>query len=309
MSEGVMLSISTSWMDEHTDMKNWLPQVKELGFDAVELSYKVTERQLKEAEPLLKDLQLGVSSIHNFCPVPNDGSSSRHLSNYYRLSSVDEHERQLAVKWTNIAVDTAEHLGAGVVVIHAGTLDFEDERSLKLFELYAGGRKESQGYKEEMERILQLRGEKKRPYMAALEQSLTEVIGYCQRKNIKIGLETRYYPIEIPNFEEIKYFLDLFDENVMGYWHDVGHAEMNERLGIKPHMDFLEAYKDRMIGVHLHGIKGKRDHLAPFEGDMDLNRFLPYFGPNILKVVESKPIASTSSMKVAVFDLKKSLVS
>ncbi len=254
-----MLSVSTSWMDEHMDMNSWLLQVKELGFDAVELSYKVTEKQLKEAEPLLKDLQLTVSSIHNFCPVPNDGPSTRHLSNYYRLSSVDERERQQAVKWTNIAVDTAEHLGAGVVVIHAGTLDFEDERSPKLFELYTSGRKESAVFTEEKNRILQLREEKKRPYIAALEQSLSEVIGYSQRKNIKIGLETRYYPIEIPNFDEIGYFLDLYDKEVMGYWHDVGHAQINECLGIRSHIDFLETYKDRMIGVHLHGIKGRSE--------------------------------------------------
>ena len=300
-----MLSISTSWMDEQSDMKSWLSQVKELGFDAVELSYKVTAKQLKEAEPLLKDLQLKVSSIHNFCPVPNDGPSPRHLSNYYRLSSVDENERQQAVKWTNIAIETAEHLGAGVVVIHAGTLDFEDERSPKLFELYAAGRKESAVFKEEKERILQLREERKRPYIAALEQSLSEVVTYSQRRNVKIGLETRYYPIEIPNFEEIGYFLDLYGKEVMGYWHDVGHAEINDRLGIRSHMDFLKTYKDRLIGVHLHGIKGKKDHLAPFDGDMDLNAFLPFFGPDVLRVVESKSFASHALMKIAVFELKK----
>ena len=114
-----MLAISTSWMDENESMENWLRRIKRLGFDAVELNYKITDKQLKELEPLLRDIQLKVSSIHNFCPVPNDGPSDRHLSNYYRLSSVDEHERRQAVKWTNIAVDTAEHFEAGVVVIHA----------------------------------------------------------------------------------------------------------------------------------------------------------------------------------------------
>ncbi len=300
-----MLSISTAWKDDNTSMKDWLLQVKEIGFDAVEFSYKVPERQLKEAEPLLEDLGLSVSSVHNFCPVPNDGPSPRHLSNYYRLSSIDEKERQLAVKWTNIAIDTAEHLGAGVVVIHAGTLDFEDERSPRLFELYAAGRKDTNIYLDERRRILELREAKKRPYIAALEQSLTEVIGYSQRKNIKIGLETRYYPIEIPNFEEIGYFLGLFNADQMGYWHDVGHAEINGRLGIRPHVDFLEAYKDRMIGVHLHGMKGARDHWAPFEGDLDLKKYLPYFGPDVLRVVESKPFASLSAMRVAVYELNE----
>jgi len=77
-----MLSISTSWMDSDTEIKKWLVQIKELGFDAIELSYKVTDSQLKEAEALLGQLQLKVSSIHNFCPVPDDEPSDRHLSNY-----------------------------------------------------------------------------------------------------------------------------------------------------------------------------------------------------------------------------------
>ena len=298
-----MLAISTSWMDENVDMEHWLRRVKQLGFDAVELSYKITDKRLKELEPLLRSLELQVSSIHNFCPVPDDGPSDRHLSNYYRLSSVDEHERQQAVKWTNIAVDTAEHVGAGVVVIHAGTLDFEDDRSPRLFHLYSNGQKDTDAFRKERDRILQLRAQKKRPYIAALEQSLNEVVVYSQKRNIKIGLETRYYPIEIPNYEEIGYFLDLYDKDKMGYWHDVGHAEMNDRLGIRPHIDFLETYKDRLIGVHLHGVKGKRDHLAPFEGDMDLDQYLPYFGPDILKVVESKPFAAADFIQDAVYRL------
>jgi len=299
-----MLSISTSWMDSDTDMKQWLAQVKGLGFDAVELSYKVTGEQLRDVESILGELNLKVSSIHNFCPMPDDEPSDRHPSNYYRLSSLDDHERLQAVKWTNIAVDTAERLGAGVVVIHAGTLDFEDERSPQLFDLYADGKKDSEEFSEERERILTLRKEKKGPYIEALKKSLIDVMAYSQSKNIIIGLETRYYPIEIPNFEEIGYFLDIYGKNGMGYWHDVGHAEMNDQLGIRSHEEFLDAYKEYLIGVHLHGIKGRRDHLAPFEGDMNLSKFLPYFGWNVLRVVESKPFASAKLIEEAVAKLK-----
>jgi len=299
-----MLSISTSWMDSDTDIKQWLAQVKELGFDAVELSYKVTDDQLKDAEAVLKELQLKVSSIHNFCPTPNDEPSDRHLSNYYRLSSLDEHERQQAVKWTNIAINTAQRVGAGVVVIHAGTCDFEDERSPKLFDLYVNGQRDSEAFSEERTRILTLREEKKGPYIEALKKSLIEVMAYSQSKNIIIGLETRYYPIEIPNFEEIGYFLDIYGKKGMGYWHDVGHAEMNDQLGIRSHEEFLKTYKEYLIGVHLHGIRGRRDHLAPFEGDMELSKFLPYFGWNVLKVVESKPFASAELIEEAVAKLK-----
>ncbi|OGX34361.1 MAG: hypothetical protein A3C36_07635 [Omnitrophica WOR_2 bacterium RIFCSPHIGHO2_02_FULL_52_10] len=291
-------------MGPEIKVKDWLAKVRDLGFDAVELSYKITADQLKEAEKYLRPTGLKVSSIHNFCPTPDDGPSERHLSNYYRLSAVDEQERRQAVKWTKVAVDTARRVGAGVVVIHAGTLEHEDVRSPGLFDLYTGGQKDSAAFKAERKRMLALRAGKKGPYMAALERSLRELIPYSLSQKITIGLETRYYPLEIPDFDEIGYFLNLFGEREMGYWHDVGHAEINSRLGIKPHKAFLETYKDRLIGVHLHGIKGKKDHLAPFEGDMDLNAFLPFFNEHVIKVVESKSFADDEMMRAAVARLK-----
>lgn len=294
------IAISTSWMDDVISVHDWLLKVKALGVETVELSYKVSAIQLLEFKKSLTELKMGVSSIHNFCPTPNDGPSTRHISNYYRLSSVDEHERELAVKWTKIAVNTAHETQAPVVVIHAGTLDFEDERSPKLFKLFVDGNVGSPEFIEERTRILKLREEKRRPHLDAIEESLEEILQYSSQHNIKIGLETRYYPLEIPNFEEIGIFLNKFRSLGLGYWHDVGHAEINSRLGITKHLDFLDAYKNDLIGVHLHGMKGRRDHLAPFEGDMDWESLLPYFRGDVLKVIESKSFADDSLMQAAV---------
>ncbi|HNV23626.1 MAG TPA: hypothetical protein PKH98_01930, partial [Candidatus Omnitrophota bacterium] len=91
----------------------------------------------------------------------------------------------------------------------------------------------------------------------------------------------------IPNFEEVDYFLNQFYKQGMFYWHDVGHAEINERLGIYSHKKILEKYQDKMIGVHLHGMDGRYDHKAPFMGDFDLGKYLQYFKAPVIKVVET----------------------
>jgi len=296
-----MLSISTSWFDQNKQpIGEWLKRVKKIGYNAVELSYKVTQDQLDEAIGVLEKLDMKVSSIHNFCPTPNDGDSVRHISNYYRLSSLEEEERLSAVKWTKIAIDTAVIVSAKVVIIHAGTLDFEDERSPKLFQLFIDGQVETPEFNIERKRILNARNDKKGPYIEALNKSLDEVTTYARVKGIIIGMETRYYPIEIPNFEEIGYFLNQYDKQVMGYWHDVGHAEINGRLGVISHQKFLDTYRERLIGVHLHGVKGRRDHLAPFEGDMNLKQYLPYFMDPVIRVVESKNFADEELIQQAV---------
>ncbi len=268
------------------------------------MGYRTTHESLKEFEVLLKKHNVKVSSLHNFCPSPNDGTTDRHPSNHYRLSAVDEAERLKAVEWTNKTIDTAKKVGARVVVIHAGTMDFEDIRAPYFFELQAQGKTNTPEFKAERERILKARLEQRAPHIKALEKSLKAVTDYAKKNGVLIGLETRYYPIEMPNFDEVGYFLKMFGPDVMGYWHDVGHAQMNEKLGITQHLDFLNTYKDRLIGVHLHGIEGRRDHMAPFHGDMDLNALMPYFGKNIIKVVETK-YATEEELKTAVNILKK----
>lgn len=299
-----MLAISTYWFSEDESVDAWLQKIKSYGFDAVELGYRTTQEQLDEFEIYLKKHSISVSSLHNFCPSPNDSETERHPSNHYRLSSVDEAERLKAVEWTNKTIDTAKRLGAGVVVIHAGTMDFEDIRAPRLFDLLLKGKTQSDEFKTERERILQARQYHRAPHIKALEKSLKAVTDYAKKNKIKIGLETRYYPIEMPNFDEVGYFLKMFGSEVMGYWHDVGHAQMNEKLGITNHEDFLKAYQDRLIGVHLHGIEGRRDHMAPFTGDMDLAKLMPYFGKNIIKVVETK-YATEEQLKNSVNLLKQ----
>jgi len=293
------LSISTNWNHKpDLDMKEWLILIKRLGLNAVELSYMITHEQLKVIKPMLKELDISVSSLHNFCPMPNDEPSPRHPSNYYRLSALDDHERNQAVKWTKICIDTAVDVGAEVVIIHAGTIEFKNDPSEHLLKLYSDGKSDSDEFVKTRKNLVELRATHKGEFVKALKNSIASVLKYAKEKNVQIGLETRYYPIEVPNFEEISYFLDYFKGEPIGYWHDVGHAEVNSRLGLRGHLDFLDTYKDQLIGVHLHGVKVLRDHLAPFEGDMDLSDKLPYF-KNVIRVIEAR-FATDDQIKDAV---------
>ena len=301
-----MLSISTSWNHQpDTDMRAWLKQIREIGLDTIELGYTLTQAQVDQIVPALKDLGVKVSSIHNFCPVPSDEPSPRHPSNYYRLSSLDAHERDKAVEWTCRTVDLAKRVGAGIVVIHAGTLDLNPDPSREMIALYKQEKTADPRFAQAREELTALRAKTRQPYLDALHQSLQAVMDYAERHTIKVGLETRYYPIEIPNFEEIKLFLDAFAKQGMVYWHDVGHAEVNERLGLRHHADFLETYKDHLRGVHLHGVRVLRDHLAPFDGDMDLEKYLPYFKKkDCLRVIEAR-YADLDQIKNGIGKLKK----
>ncbi|MBU0469656.1 MAG: sugar phosphate isomerase/epimerase [Candidatus Omnitrophica bacterium] len=299
-----MLGISTVWnYNTDLDMFMWLISVKDLGLNAIEIDYKVTREQINVIDSLRRDLGIKVLSVHNFCPTPDNGESTRHPSNFYRLTSLDEKERLLAVKWTKNTIDTAAKVDAATVVVHAGTIDFEDGRCHNLFSLHKHGAAQVQAYDDELARILRVRQEIKGPYIEAAIKSFKDVVSYAEDKGIKIGLETRFYPIEIPNFEEIGQFLNMFGTQGMGYWHDVGHAEINERLGITDHIELLNTYKDRMIGMHVHGVEIMRDHIAPFAGDMDFDKILPFMKKDIPYIIESK-YATFEKIRSSIFKLK-----
>lgn len=296
-----MLAISTSWnYKADGDVRTMLSEIKETGLNTIELGYRVNHSHLDQFIALLAETGISVSSLHNFCPVPYDTPSPRHPSNYYRLSSLDENERQKAVHWTKNTIDTALRVKAQVVVIHAGTVELADDPTSALFDMYRQGKRNTKDFDDLRERLLSARKEKQNDYVTAVEKSLKDVVTYAETKGIKIGLETRYYPVEIPNYQEVGYLLDRFHKQGLYYWHDVGHAELNDRLGITPHKNFLNSYGDKMIGVHIHGMQVLRDHLAPFTGDFDLSRALPFLNGNIIKVIESHSSATVDQIRQAV---------
>jgi sugar phosphate isomerase/epimerase len=300
-----MLAISTAWNNQpQWDPLLWFPAIRELDLDAVELGYRVTNQQLESCMPLMKSCGLRVVSVHNFCPLPFDEPSVRHPSNHYRLSAIDEKERQRAVQWTCHSVETAKRVGAGVLVIHAGTIEMPDDPSERILKMCKLGQQEMSEFERLRDSLLKKRAASRKPFIDQLYRSLEQLMPFARQRGIKIGLETRYYPTEIPNYEEIGELLSRFHEQGMYYWHDVGHAEVNGRLGIVAHEDFLKAYQDYIIGFHLHGVEGIKDHRAPFAGDFDLETVFPYIRPHHLKVIEAHGTASAEQIRQAVQRLR-----
>jgi sugar phosphate isomerase/epimerase len=69
------------------------------------------------------------------------------------------------------------------------------------------------------------------------------------------------------------------------------------------HNDLLEAYSDEIIGIHLHDVRGHKDHLAPGQGGIDYQKIKPFLNSSIIKILvgiwpfEKTPILLTSVSK------------
>ena len=299
------LALSTSWNAyRHGDAKSLVDEIKSLGFKNLELNFSLSSEMVEGIALLQKSGEIKVSSLHNYCPLPEGQNSFDASPDYYSLASLDESERQKAVENTKNTIDTANKLQAKAVVLHSGRVEIP-ETTKSLIRLFDARKKDSKKYNQIKDKLLEDRQKGLKPHLDAVLKSIDALIGYADESDVLLGVETRFYFREIPSFDEIGIILDRFKGSCVHYWHDVGHAQVMENLGFFKHRDYLESYKDRLIGIHIHGVRGCRDHLSPFESDLDLNIIVPYVKKDTIKVVESHHSASREDLIIARERLEK----
>src|SRR5436305_191957 len=114
-----MLAFSTCWnSSRHTDGDTMLREIKELGFDQVELGHGIRISLMPGIQQMYDAGEVTFSSLHNFCPLPVE---VMHASpDCYLLSTAYAQERDRAIKQTFQTIDFAARLGAPFVVLHLG---------------------------------------------------------------------------------------------------------------------------------------------------------------------------------------------
>lgn len=290
------LAISTSWNAyRFNDGKKLLFEISQLGFKAIELSFNLSSAMVGQIAQEARKLDISIVSSHNYCPIPDGVNRESALPDYYSLAALDEQGRALALKFTKRSIDTANRLGAKVVVLHCGRVQVPDY-TRQLINLYNQGLKDSIEFTELKARMVREREGECAKFLAQALISLDELNVYAKLKGVLLGIETRFYHREIPDLNEIGVILNKFNNSQVYYWHDTGHAQLMENLGLARHKDFLERYGSRLIGIHLHDILDCQDHLAPLQGKIDFQMFKPYLKKDSLKVIEAHQAASAEGL-------------
>ena len=290
------LAISTSWNAyRFNDGAGLLFEIAQLDFKSIELSFNLDARLVESIAKEAINLGIGISSLHNYCPIPDGLLPKQALPDCFSLASLDKQERMLAVKYTKVTIDTARRLNAKAVVLHCGRVGIPDS-TRALINLYNQGFKDRAVYIELKEEMIRQREAHAPAFLEQVLNSLEELNTYAKTKDVLLGVETRFYHSEIPSISEIGVILKKFRNSNIYYWHDTGHAQLMENLGFAKHKDFLDRYGYSLIGVHLHDILGGQDHLAPLVGNLDFELLQPYLKKDTLKVIEAHSPATAEEL-------------
>lgn len=300
------LALSTSWNAfKFRDGRKIIKEIKDAGFDKIELGFSLDERIIQDIARFVKNKEITVVSAHNFCPIPQGFSRKDALPDCYSVASLDEEERNNAVKFTKKSIDCCARLNAKALVLHLGRVEMEDNTRV-LIRLFREGGKDSPQYKKIKLKMEQQRGDLSAAYFSQALRSLEDLSHYAREKGIALGIENRFYFCEIPGIFELNKIFERFGEKKVFYWHDAGHAAIAQMLGFVSNAeDYLFRYGSKLLGMHLHDVKNGQDHLAPGSGDFDFSKLKPYINGHVLKVIEAHYPATKQEIINARLSLEK----
>jgi sugar phosphate isomerase/epimerase len=154
---------------------------------------------------------------------------------------------------------------------------------------FNSGEMSSDPAREFVARKLAERDRHKSPHLEALLFSLDALVHLADRYGVLLGLENRAHYHELPGQEDFALFFKEFDGGPLGYWHDTGHAHLNEALGTCAPGGLLRTCGQHLIGLHLHDAQGLADHLPAGTGEIDFKALEPFLSPAIPRVIELAP--------------------
>ena len=284
-------ALSTMWAMqprfEH-DLRAFLERAQALGYGAVEINHSMDAQM---AGVILASRVLPVTSVH--APAPLERHPTAGWNRELNLASTDEAERALGVGYTQRSIDLASEAGAHTVVVHLGAIG---SRSLpaerRLRELYPRRDLMQNEWRAAADVAVRDRAARAPEWVEAARRTLAELVAYAEPRGVALGIETRLYYHEIPLPSELATLLAPYPAHLAGYWHDVGHAEVQHRLGLTERAAWFELLGDRLLGTHLHDVRALTDHRAPGTSDVDfgwLGARLPANAARTLEIDQHEP--------------------
>jgi sugar phosphate isomerase/epimerase len=265
-----------------------------LGFEWIELSHGI---RITLVPGLLRAVEEGIiriSSTHNFCPLPTGVVHA--APNLFEPSSQDDRELEQWLRHTKRSIDFAAQVKSPTLVCHLGSVRFfwlNPARKLRAFSHRHPDAKipDDEEYQELLAKSLAKLRKRMAPFWTQLNLSIAKVFDHAAAKGVRLGFENREKFEELPIDEDYAEFLASLPPTApVGYWHDTGHADIKETMGLLNHRKHLQKMAPRLLGFHLHDVNAQgQDHHAIGSGHIDFKMVSSFWRPEHTLVLEFGP--------------------
>ena len=280
-----------------------LQEIAGLGFTHAELSHGI---RVTLVPGILKAVEQGVvriSSTHNFCPLPT--GVSRAAPNLYEPSSLDPRERDQWLRHSRRSIDFAAQVKAQVMVCHLGSVRFGWFNPARKLQKYlsrhpdAGRSGEDKAYRAMLNAGIEKLRRRLAPFWTQVQSGLREIVDHAREKGVQLGIENRERFEELPlDSDQAALLESLPAHSPVGYWHDTGHADLKEAMGLIQHRMQLESLARRTLGFHLHDVSARgHDHQPIGSGRIDFEMVSRFWRPEHLLTLELGPRASLDEVR------------
>jgi sugar phosphate isomerase/epimerase len=227
--------------------------------------------------------------------------------NLFEPSARESREHDQWLRHTKKSIDFAAQVRARALVLHLGSVTFfwfnpaRDIRKYLHETPDAGRHPENKVYQALLQKSLAKLRKRMTPFWEQVKTSINEILEHAKQKEIKLGFENREKFEELPLDGDYADFVASYPaEAPLGYWHDTGHADIKEGMGLLSHREHLQKMAPRTIGFHLHDVSAQgQDHQPIGSGHIDFKMVSSFWRPEHLLTLEFGP-------RVAVDDVRAS---
>jgi sugar phosphate isomerase/epimerase len=296
------LALSTCWNSyRHNDGYALLREIADLGFTHAELSHGIRIVLLPGVIRAVEEGVIKISSTHNFCPLPTGITQA--APNLFEPSARDRREHEQWLRHTKRSIDFAQQVKSRVLVLHLGSVKFfwfNPAHKLKAFIRAnpTASVPEDRNYQYVLAKSCARLRSKMGPFWQQVQTSIEEIRTYALERGIKLGFENREKFEELPLDDDFGALLaGLSAPHSAGYWHDTGHAEIKQSMGMLEQRSHLEKNAAQLLGFHLHDVTADgKDHQPIGAGRIDFNMISEFWRPEHLLTLELSPRVQTEDV-------------
>ena len=298
-----MLAFSTNWnAGRHHDGGALVEEILGMGFETIELGHGLSVSQLHGIRQAHARGGFRVISVHNFCPMPVEILTDN--PDCYEFTSYRVEQRERAMLLTRQTLATAREFGARFVVLHLGRISPLRGMTSELLATLREKGVSSRDHAAKKLAAVRKRERSAAVFLNRAKSYLEPLVEEARECGLVLVVENRSDYEAIPTERELLALLKEFDSPHLRYWHDFGHAQMRESLGLLDHAQWLAEIAP--YAAAKHGVMGLVRSLAleVAKGPVTVNAICPGFldtemTDQSIRIISEKTGRSTAQAKAA----------